>query len=466
MFESFYGLNQQPFGMTPDPKCIFWTRSHQEAVASLYYGIESGCGFMGLIAPPGMGKTTLLFHLIERLRDTARTAYVYQTQCNMRDFFRCMMADLGLDAREQDMVVLYATLYELLVAESKAGKKFVLIVDEAQNLDDSVLETVRLLSNFETPNRKLMSVILAGQPQLSAKLARAELWQLRQRISIISRIKPLTPPDVAEYIKHRLKVAGRGGAQPFTAEAVDLIASASNGIPRVINTLCFNALSLGFAQHQKKIKIATVREVISDLELEMSDGPATASNTQTEAHGSPSAPPVTQWHRRARFFRLATSLVVNHRYASISALAVFLLLAGSVSISMMVRKSAADRGGAVDAALLRPAVEATSNSPRSSYAPAGRTRLNQSEPDRFLTVIVGKDDNLDYISRTYLGKNLTPLVMEKILELNPQILDPKKLQVNDRIHLPLSESRITPFSPSLQQGANHERERGSLARTR
>src|SRR5512137_403697 len=119
MFESYFGFSQQPFGVTPDPRYLRWTRSHQEALASLYYGIESGCGFMTLIAPPGMGKTTLLFYLLERLRGSSRTVYLFQTQCGSRDFLRFVMADLGWDSREEDPVVLYEKLYEVLVAEAR-----------------------------------------------------------------------------------------------------------------------------------------------------------------------------------------------------------------------------------------------------------------------------------------------------------------------------------------------------------
>ncbi len=265
--------------MTPDPKYLFWSRSHREALASLYYGIESGCGFMTLIAPPGMGKTTLLYYLLERLRSSSRTAYLFQTQCGSRDFLRFMMADLGWDSTEQDPVALYEKLYEGLIAEARVGRRFVLVIDEAQNLDDSVLETVRLLSNFETPNRKLMQVVLAGQTQLASTLDRFELWQLRQRISIMTRIEPLTGPEVTEYVEHRFKVAGYQGstlitdeaninswsyfsherAPLFTAEALALIASASKGIPRIVNSLCFSALSMGFAQRQKTISTALVQ---------------------------------------------------------------------------------------------------------------------------------------------------------------------------------------------------------------
>ncbi len=146
MFLDFYGFQEQPFGVTPDPRFLFWTDSHREALSSVYYGIRSGVGFVALIAPPGMGKSTLLLHLLERLQGVARTAFLFQTQCSSREFLGYLMEDLGMDAGREDTVTLHAKLRDVLIAEAAAGRQFVLVVDEAQNLDERVLETVRLLS--------------------------------------------------------------------------------------------------------------------------------------------------------------------------------------------------------------------------------------------------------------------------------------------------------------------------------
>ncbi|PYV36792.1 MAG: hypothetical protein DMG06_29870, partial [Acidobacteria bacterium] len=147
MFLEFYQLQEQPFGVTPDPRFLYFSQSHREALASLSYGIETGRGFLAFIAKPGMGKTTLLFHLLENLRNSARTAFLFQTQCDSRELFRYLMADLGLDTKDQDVVRMHNQLNEVLLREAQAGKRVVLIIDEAQNLEDSVLETVRLLSD-------------------------------------------------------------------------------------------------------------------------------------------------------------------------------------------------------------------------------------------------------------------------------------------------------------------------------
>src|SRR2546425_6886444 len=214
MFLDFYQLREQPFGVTPDPRYLYLSSTHKEALASLYYGIEAGRGFLALIAKPGIGKTTLLFQLLERLEGSARTIFLFQTQCDLREFFRYLLADLGVDTSGLDLVQMHEKLNEILIREARAKRRFVLVIDEAQNLEDTVLESVRLLSDFETPSAKLMQIVLAGQPQLAEKLARPELIQLRKRISIVSRLQPLTPEETSQYIEHRLRVAGLGG-KPF-----------------------------------------------------------------------------------------------------------------------------------------------------------------------------------------------------------------------------------------------------------
>jgi len=268
VFLRYYGLHEQPFGTTPDPRFLYLSASHREALASLIYGIETGRGFVGLIAEPGMGKTTLLFQLMERLQNSARTVFLFQTQANTHEFLSNLIADLGLDPSGQDVASLQRQLNEILIREAQMGRQFVLIIDEAQNLEDSVLESVRMLSNFETSRSKLMQIVLAGQPPLADKLARPELEQLRQRVSIICRIEPFTREEVANYINHRLETAGCKGVQLFSPEALSVITERSEGIPRNINNLCFHALSLAYAQGQKRIGPAIMGEVLNDLNLD------------------------------------------------------------------------------------------------------------------------------------------------------------------------------------------------------
>jgi len=267
MFLDFYHLREQPFGVTPDPAYLYPSRTHCEALDSLTDGILGGRGFLALIAEPGMGKTTLLYQVLEGLRDMARAAFLFQTQCSSREFFQYLLSELGVDSTGMGLVAMHNKLNEMLFAEMLAGKRFVLIVDEAQNLDDSVLETVRLLSNFETSNTKLLQIVLAGQPQLGCKLGQRRLAQLLQRITVVKHLEALSPEETAGYVRHRLKVAGHVGAPLFTGGALEKIAAHSEGIPRNINSLCFNSLLLGYAGGYKQVGSATITEVLDDLQI-------------------------------------------------------------------------------------------------------------------------------------------------------------------------------------------------------
>jgi len=270
MFLDFYGLHEQPFGVTPDPAYLYPSQTHSEALDALTEGISGGRGFLALIAEPGMGKTTLLYQVIERLRDTARAAFLFQTQCNSREFFQYLLSELGVDSTGMELVSMHIKLNEMLFAELWAGRRFVLIVDEAQNLDDTVLETIRLLSNFETSNTKLLQIVLSGQPQLGEKLRQKQLAQLLQRINVMKHLQPLSAEETAAYIRHRLKVAGHSGEVLFEPEALALIAKRSQGIPRNINRICFNSLMEAHAQGRPTVWVDTVEKAVRTLDV----GPA------------------------------------------------------------------------------------------------------------------------------------------------------------------------------------------------
>ena len=268
MLLDYYNLAEQPFGVTPDSRFLYLGPKHREALASLVYGTESNRGFLALIAKPGMGKTSLLYHYLSYLHDKARTAFVFRTDCDSREFIRHVLLDLGIDVAGMDLPAMHDSLNKLLTEEMRAGRRFVLVIDEAQNLDEKVLESIRLLSNFETPWTKLMQIVLAGQPQLADRLASPSMAQLRQRVSMLIRIEPFTSQEVNAYIDHRLWIAGCEKPAFLTVGARKLIADHSEGIPRNINNLCFNAMSLACALQRKTIDRDIVRDVIADLDLE------------------------------------------------------------------------------------------------------------------------------------------------------------------------------------------------------
>jgi type II secretory pathway predicted ATPase ExeA len=268
MFLEHYGLIEQPFGVTPDPRFLHMGAKHREALASLVYGTETNRGFLALIAQPGMGKTSLLYQYLEGLRNKSRAAFIFQTDCGTEDFIRHILVDLSLDVGGKDLPTMFGMLHEVLLGEMRAGRRFILVIDEAQNLDERVLESVRLLSNFETPWMKLMHIVIAGQLQLAERLTRPSMAQLRQRISSVIRIEPFTAEETGEYIDHRLWVAGHTGEPLFTVGARLLIAKQSGGIPRNINTLCFNAMSAAYGVGAHQVDVKMVREAINDVEIE------------------------------------------------------------------------------------------------------------------------------------------------------------------------------------------------------
>ena len=266
-FLNFFGLNEQPFGVTPDPAYIYPSRMHSEAISSLQQGIHNLRGFMTLIAEPGMGKTTLLNKLMEELQDTARVVFLFQTQCNPSDLLGYLLGELGVESTGMDLPAMHKALNEILFREMLLGRRFVLIVDEAQNLNESTLETIRLLSDFETSNAKLIQIVLAGQPQLVDTLKQPSLSQLRQRIAVLSKLEPLSVEETANYVQHRLSAAGASGEPIFTEEALALITDCSQGTPRKINNLCFDALVLASSEGRTTIDTDIVQRVDAKLSL-------------------------------------------------------------------------------------------------------------------------------------------------------------------------------------------------------
>jgi general secretion pathway protein A len=288
MYLDFFRLREQPFGVTPDPRFLYLTADYQEALASLYYGIEAKRGFVALIAKPGMGKTSLLFYLLDKFRTSAQTAFLFQTQCNSREFMRFLLGELGYEGDTQDFVHLHDEFNKRLLQGARAGNRLIVVIDEAQNLQPEVLETVRLLSDFETPQAKLLQIILAGQPELADKLASPELAQLLQRISIVHGLEPLPSWEIKNYIEHRLRTAGYQGNPLFTAEAYKTIAEFTEGIPRNVNNFCFNALSLACALRKSVVDSEMVDEVIHDLDIgKLTSDPSTeATGAQSRSNAS------------------------------------------------------------------------------------------------------------------------------------------------------------------------------------
>ena len=236
MYKEFYGLRANPFNVNPDPRYLFLTRHTEEALACLTYGIQSRKGFVLLTGEVGTGKTTLINKLLEWLRlQQVATAFIFNSRLNVPQFLDYMMADFGIpcDSKAKSQVLL--RLYNWLLDRYRAGETAVLIVDEAQNLSEEVLEEIRMLTNLETFTEKLLQIVLVGQPELEQKLKQPQLRQLRQRLTLRAKTHPLTLDETKAYVQQRLRIAGSNGQQIFDPEAVVAIHRYAAGIPRVIN---------------------------------------------------------------------------------------------------------------------------------------------------------------------------------------------------------------------------------------
>jgi TonB family protein len=241
---------------------------HLAALQSMIQSIESNLGFTVLLGDPGMGKTTLLFQLLSQYRDSARTAFIFQTQCKRYELLRYLASELELPVMKYDEVLLHQRLKEMLVNEAQSGRKVLIFIDEGQNLHHSSLEAIRLLSDFETARAKLLHIILAGSARLGETLLTPELSQLAQRITTICRLAHLPPEEVKDYIIFRLRVAEcRVAESLFSPEALAEVADQSEGVPRVVNSICYRSLSLAYAIGERRVSGMLVRQAARDLDL-------------------------------------------------------------------------------------------------------------------------------------------------------------------------------------------------------
>ena len=264
MYAQFYGLRESPFALTPDPRYLFMSEPHKEALASAVYGVQERKGFVLILGEVGNGKTTLIRHLLGRFGPNIRSVFVFNPAVSFIELLQLMLRDLELPCPSMRRVEMIDTLNDYLLKEAAAGRYVVVIIDEAQHLSPTVLEEVRMLSNLETARGKLIQILLVGQPELGEKLGRPELRQLRQRISLVAELKPLSYEDTVRYIAHRLEVAGREDGGLFSRRALRVIYRASGGIPRLVNVICDKALVLGYGAGAHVIKAGIIKEVLKD----------------------------------------------------------------------------------------------------------------------------------------------------------------------------------------------------------
>jgi general secretion pathway protein A len=280
MYKEFFGLRANPFNVNPDPRYLFLTRHTEEALACLTYGIQSRKGFVLLTGEVGTGKTTLINKLLEWLRtQQVPTAFIFNSKMNVPQFLDYMMADFGIpcDTRSKSQILI--RLYNWLLERYRAGETAVLIVDEAQNLPDEVLEEIRMMTNLETFTEKLLQIVLVGQTELEQRLKHPNLRQLRQRLTLRARTHPLTAEETKSYIHQRLRIAGSNGQQIFDPEALNLIYRYSGGIPRLVNLLCEHCLVSTFVDQMKVVTPNVVLAVARDFDLEGNHSASSSATT-------------------------------------------------------------------------------------------------------------------------------------------------------------------------------------------
>jgi general secretion pathway protein A len=279
-----FGLTREPFSVTPDPNFLFLSASHAEALAQFVYGIKSRRGFIVLTGEVGTGKTTLIHSLLEEINDGhTHSALIFNLMDSPKDFLRYLCEDFAITSPvekpndNQDSLTL---LHRFLLECYRKGENVVLIIDEAQNLSAEVLERVRLLSNFETKQEKLLQILLVGQPELGDRLNQPELRQLKQRVALRHHLSPLSLIDCKKYIAQRLEISGGRGSL-FGVAAIEAVHRYSGGIPRLVNILCDNGLLSAYARRKEQVEAAMIDEIAQDLEITVAPRAVAAGNNLT-----------------------------------------------------------------------------------------------------------------------------------------------------------------------------------------
>ncbi len=272
MYEQFYKLKEKPFNNNPDPRFFYPSPKHDEALNRLLYAIRERKGFVVITGEIGSGKTTVCRALLNKLDQTSEVCMITNTHLNAKELIIAILEDLDVPYKSGTKVKLLSQLNDYLIQKMQEDKNIILIIDEAQNLTPSVLEEIRMLSNLETDTEKLIQIILMGQPQLREKLRLKELEQLKQRIAVYYHLYPLTKEETFGYVNHRLGVASANGASPiFRPEALEIVYKFSQGIPRLINYACDNALLSGFVYEKPQIDQDLMIEVASESEVKLKE---------------------------------------------------------------------------------------------------------------------------------------------------------------------------------------------------
>jgi general secretion pathway protein A len=331
MYEKYFGFYDLPFRVTPQPQFFYSNSIYREALATLRYGIEARKGFIVITGEVGTGKTTLLKIFMRNAESFVHTAFVFNPKVEFTGLLRFILKDLGITPSANDKHGLLEQLNDYLIQKLQDGQTVALLLDEAQQLSDGVLEELRLLSNLETENEKLVQIVLMGQPELGQRLNRPELRQLKQRIALHCRLAPLKSFEIRHYIDLRLKTVGYDDNELFETKAIERISFYSGGIPRLINVICDNALLIAYGASKRKVSAEIIEEVASDLELTAPPQPETPA-TNFNMLESRDALELEKSHRPGFSIELPAPLHSDRRLAGLAIFLLILLLAGGSAL--------------------------------------------------------------------------------------------------------------------------------------
>lgn len=410
MYLNFYNLRKQPFHITPDPEFLYLSPSHKEALAAIIYGIEQKKGFVAIVGAVGVGKTTILRSYLERAdKKHLKIIYVFNARLTFEGLLRTIYQELELPVEGNDVVEMTNRLYEVLIEEYRQGNTIVLVIDEAQNMPVDTLENLRMLSNLETSKDKLIQIVLVGQPEFDEELKQHRLRQLRQRLAIRSSILPLTENESMEYIRYRLQKAGVDPSSIFTPSALKAVVKKAQGIPRVVNVLCDNALITGFGYRKQPVTRGIVKEIIRDF-----DG--------------------LKWPSAGRWWFPALSAL------TMLLIAMAWILPSQDAVLGRIRSLATVEQKKPDNVVVRVVPAAVvplkeSESARQETAPVAEPVSVVKKKTAAVTKSVTHGDNLYKLSREVYGK-ADDRTLKVIQENNPHVVNPNIIHVGSRITFP------------------------------
>lgn len=420
MYESYFGFKKKPFNITPDPSFLYLSKKHREALAQLICSLREKKGFVVLSGEVGTGKTTILRSLLDRLDENCQVAYIFNTKISVVEFLKFICHDFGLQVSENSKIDYLIKLHDFLIESHNNGKTTALIVDEAQNLDTSLFEEIRMLTNLETSSQKLLQIFLAGQPELDDILDQSELRQLKQRISTRYHLLPLDRHETKEYIRARMRVAGAKSPNCFTEGSIQEIYDYSRGIPRLINNICDNSLQIGYATDTPIIDEKIIRECVSDLRLEKNH----KARRKTKADNKV----------RSSFVIIFIGLLVA---------AVALSLSGKLSVPQSLSRPLETVQSLFQTPLRTEAKDAVlvkTEAPQDAGV---------AENPEIRIAIVKEGDSVSMIILREFGR-LDLHLLEAVKRLNPEIKDINRIVVGQEIKLPsdLEEAYKNPGAPS------------------